>query len=53
MYQYLTGIGRSVVVVNLDPANDALPYPVTIDLKELIALDEVIETFHLGPNGGQ
>lgn len=52
MFQYLTGIGRKVVVVNLDPANDALPYPVVIDLKELIAMDEVMETFQLGPNGG-
>ena len=52
LYQYMVGVGRKVVVVNLDPANDALPYPVAIDLKELIAMEEVMETFQLGPNGG-
>jgi hypothetical protein len=48
----MVAAGRKVVVVNLDPANDALPYPVAIDLKELIAMEEVMETFQLGPNGG-
>lgn len=44
---------RPVVCVNLDPANYTLPYPVAIDLKELIDMEEVMETFQLGPNGGR
>jgi hypothetical protein len=42
-----------VVVVSLDPANYSLPYPAAIDIKELIDMEEVMETFQLGPNGGQ
>ena len=44
---------RPVVVVSLDPANYSLPYPAAIDIKELIDMEEVMETFQLGPNGGQ
>ena len=40
-------------MVNLDPANYSLPYPVSIDLKELIDMEEVMDTFQLGPNGGR
>ena len=42
-----------MVVVSLDPANYSLPYPAAIDIKELIDMEEVMETFQLGPNGGQ
>jgi len=40
-------------VVNLDPANYTLPYPAAIDIKDLIGMEEVMETFQLGPNGGE
>ncbi|CEI87336.1 Putative Yor262w protein [Rhizopus microsporus] len=33
-YQYLTAIGRKVAIVNLDPANDNIPYP-CINRKEI------------------
>lgn len=52
MQQYLQLLGRKVAIVNLDPANDALPYEAAIDVGELVALDAVMETFKLGPNGG-
>jgi hypothetical protein len=39
-------------VVNLDPANDALPYPCAVDVTELITLEDVMEEYTLGPNGG-
>lgn len=44
---------RRVSVVNLDPANDSLPYKAAIDLKDLITIEEVMETMQLGPNGGK
>jgi len=36
-----------VVVVSLDPANYSLPYPAAIDIKELIDMEEVMETWRL------
>lgn len=52
MKQFLSCLGRSVAVVNLDPANDSLPYESNINITELISLEEVMERLHLGPNGG-
>lgn len=52
MKQFLSSLGRSVAVVNLDPANDSLPYDCDIDISELIKLEEVMERLQLGPNGG-
>jgi len=46
------GIGRKVAVVNLDPANDTLPYTCSVDISELITLSDVMDLLHLGPNGG-
>ena len=52
MQQFLTQMGRKVVVVNLDPANDVLPYKCEVNMSELITLLEVMEKLKLGPNGG-
>ncbi|CAH8856036.1 unnamed protein product [Trichobilharzia szidati] len=52
MYDFLTRLGRKVAVINLDPANDSLPYPCSINLSDLIRLDEVMDYLGLGPNGG-
>jgi GPN-loop GTPase len=40
-------------VINLDPANDRLPYDeeALVDIKELIQVDEVMSEMNLGPNG--
>ncbi|KAK6179208.1 hypothetical protein SNE40_011621 [Patella caerulea] len=43
--------GRKVAVVNLDPANDILPYKPAIDIADLIKLSDVMESLKLGPNG--
>jgi len=51
-HQLLTALSRPISIVNLDPANDALPYPCSIDISQLITLSEVMSTHHLGPNGG-
>lgn len=52
MHQFLTATGRKVSVVNLDPANDFLPYPCTINIADLITLQDAMEELKLGPNGG-
>jgi GTPase SAR1 family protein len=53
MQQYLSALGRRVAIVNLDPANDVLPYTPDVDVAELVCLDTVMEELHLGPNGGE
>ncbi|KAJ4460141.1 putative GPN-loop GTPase 2 [Paratrimastix pyriformis] len=50
--QFLEGIGRKTAIINLDPANDHLPYPCSVDIKDLVSLQEVMEKMELGPNGG-
>lgn len=45
-------LGRSVHLFNLDPAADKFEYPPSLDIKDLISLDEVMEDLELGPNGG-
>ncbi|KAH0883408.1 hypothetical protein HID58_059504 [Brassica napus] len=52
MSQFLSLIGRKVAVVNLDPANDALPYECAVNIEELIKLEVVMSECSLGPNGG-
>lgn len=52
MSQFLTSFGREVAVINLDPANDILPYKVDIDISDLITITDVMENLRLGPNGG-
>ncbi|CAM8935982.1 unnamed protein product [Rhodiola kirilowii] len=52
MSQFLSLIGRKVAVVNLDPANDSLPYECAINIEHLIKLSDVMTEHSLGPNGG-
>uniref|UniRef100_A0A0E0K124 protein disulfide-isomerase n=1 Tax=Oryza punctata TaxID=4537 RepID=A0A0E0K124_ORYPU len=52
MSQFLSLIGRKVAVVNLDPANDVLPYECAINIENLIKLSDVMSEHSLGPNGG-
>eukprot|EP00794_Sanderia_malayensis_P000159 gene159-771_t len=52
MKEFLTGIGRKVAVVNMDPANDQLPYSCSLDISDLVTLGEVMDCLKLGPNGG-
>ncbi|KAK1433148.1 hypothetical protein QVD17_10054 [Tagetes erecta] len=41
-----------VAVINLDPANDSLPYDCAINIEDLIKLSDVMNEHSLGPNGG-
>ncbi|OMO64482.1 hypothetical protein CCACVL1_21723 [Corchorus capsularis] len=52
MSQFLKLIGRKVAVINLDPANDSLPYECAINIEDLIKLSDVMTEHSLGPNGG-
>ncbi|KAJ4466308.1 cytoplasmic protein [Lentinula aciculospora] len=51
-HQLFTALQRPIYIVNLDPANDNIPYPCSIDISELITLQEVMDEHGLGPNGG-
>lgn len=43
---------RSVRCINLDPAAESLSYPISIDIRDLIKVSEVMEELSFGPNGG-
>ena len=51
-HQLLTALNRPISIVNLDPANDNIPYPCAIDIASLITVQDVMDTYSLGPNGG-
>lgn len=51
MYQFLLAIGRKPSIINLDPANDHLPYPVDLDIRDFITVEEIMEELNMGPNG--
>lgn len=44
-------LGRNAKIINLDPANDCLPYKPAIDITELINVETVMEKGKCGPNG--
>ena len=50
-HQLFSALGRPISIVNLDPANDSLPYPCAIDISSLITIRDVVNEHHLGPNG--
>lgn len=50
--QLFTALNRPISIVNLDPANENIPYPCAIDIASLIKLEDVMNEFGLGPNGG-
>jgi hypothetical protein len=50
--QHCATLGRTAHVVNLDPAAEDIAYTPSVDLRELISLEDVMEELQLGPNGG-
>ncbi|KAI0070647.1 cytoplasmic protein [Panus rudis PR-1116 ss-1] len=50
-YQLFNALNRPISVVNLDPANETIPYPCAIDISSLITLQDVMDEHGLGPNG--
>lgn len=51
MYNFLKQLNRKVTIVNLDPANENMPYEASIDVMKLITVEEVMDQMGLGPNG--
>ena len=47
----LKTIKRPFVTINLDPANDMIPFKPDIDIRELISVEYVMQKLGLGPNG--
>lgn len=52
LQQYLSLLGRKCAIINLDPANDQLPYECAVNISDLVTLEEVQTHHRLGPNGG-
>ena len=52
IYEHCCAERRTVHVINLDPAAEHFKYPVSIDIRDLISLDDCTEELKLGPNGG-
>ena len=42
----------NVVCVNLDPGVRRLPYSPDVDIRDYVSLEEVMDAYDLGPNGG-
>lgn len=51
--EWLGLIGVEAVTVNLDPGVDATPYAPDVDIRTWVSLDEVMDSYGLGPNGAQ
>lgn len=51
MMQILSQLERPALCVNLDPANDELPFKCDVDIRELITVEDAMEHLGLGPNG--
>jgi GTPase SAR1 family protein len=45
-------LGRNVHLFNLDPAAERFDYEPTLDIRDLINLEDVMEELEFGPNGG-
>ena len=48
----LNDLGRPTALINIDPANENVPYEADVDVGELIQLEDVMRAYKLGPNGG-
>lgn len=44
--------GEDVISVNLDPGAIALPYSPSVSVRDYVKVEEVMEEYALGPNGG-
>eukprot|EP00286_Rhodomonas_abbreviata_P011715 CAMPEP_0181319770 /NCGR_PEP_ID=MMETSP1101-20121128/17755_1 /TAXON_ID=46948 /ORGANISM="Rhodomonas abbreviata, Strain Caron Lab Isolate" /LENGTH=262 /DNA_ID=CAMNT_0023427405 /DNA_START=121 /DNA_END=909 /DNA_ORIENTATION=+ len=52
LYEHGLATKRKFHIINLDPAAEHFKYPVSIDVRDLITLDDVMEEMDYGPNGG-
>lgn len=47
----VTAADAAAAAAAADPAAEAFAYPVSIDIRDLIGLEDVMEELQLGPNG--
>ncbi|CAG9465331.1 unnamed protein product [Pedinophyceae sp. YPF-701] len=52
LHEHCEAIRRPVHFINLDPAAEHFNYPVAVDVRQLITVQDVMEELKLGPNGG-
>lgn len=52
LMSHIQNVGRRANYVNLDPAATEFEFPPTIDIRDLISLEDVMEMLEYGPNGG-
>ncbi|MES1915554.1 MAG: hypothetical protein MHM6MM_007480 [Cercozoa sp. M6MM] len=52
MQEHFQASNRVVHVMNLDPAAEQFRYQPSLDIRDLISLDDACEELGLGPNGG-
>jgi hypothetical protein len=51
--QWMSNEGLDAITVNLDPGAENLPYEPDVDIRDWISLEEVMNSYNLGPNGAQ
>ena len=51
--QWMNNRGLDAITVNLDPGADNLSYDPDVDIRDWISLQEIMESYKLGPNGAQ
>lgn len=49
--EHCGSVGRTLHIVNLDPAADKFEYAVSVDIRDLVDVESVMEEMELGPNG--
>ena len=49
--RYLEDRDANVIVVNLDPAVQRIPYTCEVDVREYVDIQDIIDKYELGPNG--
>lgn len=52
LHEWMNNSELDVISVNLDPAVVRLPYAPSVDVRDYVSYDEVVDKYELGPNGG-
>jgi GTPase SAR1 family protein len=52
-HEWVKERGLDVLVVNMDPGVELLPYTPDIDVRDWVNVDDVMEKYGVGPNGAQ
>ncbi|MCY3410873.1 MAG: ATP/GTP-binding protein [Candidatus Heimdallarchaeota archaeon] len=52
LYDWMNLSEFDVAILNLDPGVVRLPYAPDIDVRSIFTLDEIVDDYELGPNGG-